>query len=153
MGGMLIVFKIQQSIIQVQMKEKMESDNSSYEYLRLSLRQYYKNKINSTEISIEGKMYDIKSRYFMGDSVKLLVINDIYEEIILQKIKDFIKAMSLPNQKHSNQFKFLISLKYLFPDSKIHIILPKLQFQILPKISLDFVSNDPEIKTPPPEIV
>ncbi len=153
LGGLLFVFNIQQCIAKYQMREKLESDTVLFEKLNLTAIEYKKCLIKSNEILFKGKMFDIKSVTLVGDSVKLLVINDIKEEQILLKIKDLSDNMSFPDRELPVQLKILSSLNYISPETEFTFLHPFFQILFQSQLAPEFVSNNPDILTPPPKLV
>jgi hypothetical protein len=152
MGGMLIILNIQQSIVQLRMGERLESDTSSFEYFILSNTKYKESMLNSKEISFKGKMYDINSRTFSVDSVTLQVIHDNDEEFILQMIKNFIANMGAPNRKQASQIKIFGLFKYISPQSELLFLIPSIHFNLYNLSGLNFDTFRMEIIPPPPKI-
>jgi len=153
MGGILIVFNVKKLIVQIEMKEKLDNNSANYETLILSIKQYQDNLINSGEISFEYKMYDIKSIDFQGDSVKLFVLNDREEEIILCCIKDFLNNMSPYNKKIPSQFSELISLDYLISTTDFKFKTSGFLLMLQGNFVEDLYSIYCGKRTPPPRLV
>ena len=150
---MLIVLSIQQQFVKHQMKEKLESDSTLFEKLAITREQYQKSKIKSDEIFFYGNMYDVKSAIIVGDSVKLIVINDVKEKNILRKMMALSNRMNSHNNKLPNQLNTLILLKYLSPEKEYEFFNPTFQIRICNKSVPDFISQIPDISSPPPRIV
>jgi hypothetical protein len=153
MGGMLIIFNVQQCVVHFKMKEKLKNDTSNFEYLNLTIGEYKENLLNSHELSFKGKMYDIKSSTFHGDSVKLLVFNDFEEEKIIQMIKALTNTISLPDSKIPSNLKILTLLKYIPSKTEYSFSDPSFQKVFYQQLNTDIESKNPEIQTPPPRLV
>ena len=149
-GGILIVFNIKQVIVQHQMKEKMENESSKFENLTLTTNQYKKCRINSKEIYFNGKMYDIKSIAFVGDSVKIMAIDDIEEKKIMDIIKMLSNKANDQNKNLPSQIQYITLLQYISPNSELEFLAPCFQIKIFYQAVFDFKSNKPEVQTPPP---
>lgn len=152
-GGMLLVYKTQQFYVQEEMQQTLNSDKTQFQKIILSLRDYQKSQINAHEISVKGKMYDVKSVNISGDSGALLVLNDSKEENILEKIKDFTEGTNRPNNDLPNQLQQLFSLNYLSPETDRIFFIPSLSIHVFRSLNLNIVSSDLDISTPPPKFV
>jgi len=152
-GGLLIVLNIQQQFVKHQMKEKLENDFTLFEKLTLTKEQYQKSKIESREIFFNGNMYDIKSEITVGDSVKLIVINDVKEKNILKKMMDLSNNMTSHNSKFPNHLNTLIWLKYLSPEKEFTFFNPVFKIKIGYGQVPDIISQILDISTPPPRKV
>jgi hypothetical protein len=152
-GGMLLIYKMQQCYVKQEMQQTLNNSKTKFQKITLSLSEYQKSKINSHEISINGKMYDVKSVNILENNVKLLVINDSKEENILQKIKDFTNRTNQPNSDLPNQLQQLLSLNYLSPEIKHFFFIPVFSINLFRQPNLNLVSNDSDIPSPPPKLV
>ena len=152
-GGILFIYKTQQFFVQQEMRQTLNSNKTQFQKITLSLSDYQKNKINAHEISIKGKMYDVKSTHISGDSLELLVVNDSKEENILEKIKEFKQETSGQNHSLHNQLKQLLSLTYLSPNTDGIFIISSLSMHLFPHPNLNTISSHIAISTPPPEFV
>ncbi|HZV67939.1 MAG TPA: hypothetical protein VFG10_00255 [Saprospiraceae bacterium] len=128
----------------------MDDEETPFEQITLSLPDYLKDKINNHEISIEGKMYDIKSVSISGDKVTLLVINDPHEENILKKLKEVLTGRKQSKSNRPHQLRPIHTLKYLSPEPEHNISFTFCSTIILSLPVPGFVTNDREIPTPPP---
>lgn len=152
-GWMLLILSMQQGYVQYKMSEKLKSNKATFEKIMLSTSEFEKSKINKNEIFLNGKMYDVKSATVYGDIVELVVINDIEEENILVRIKNFVKNTSVPNNKNPDQLHQLISLIYLQPFSESLLFIPSFNINLFCQPKLNIVSNYPDILSPPPRLV
>lgn len=149
---MLLIFKAQQCYVRYDMHEKLKSSHATFELLTLTFEEYQNSRINSDEISIHGKMYDVKSVVISGDSIRLLAINDYEEENILEKIKNFIEKSDLPNSALPNQLHKLITLVYLQVTPEYLYYLPSHFIYIFHSLSASISSCDSDIPSPPPKL-
>jgi hypothetical protein len=152
-GGMLFIYTVRQSHVRRGMQEVLNRRSTQFERMTLSVSEYQKSKINAKEIFVEGKMYDVKSMTVKGDAVELLVVHDIKEENVLKRIKDFSKRTEQPNNDLPNQLQHLLTLNYLSPCVEGLFFVPYLLIHVFPFSSLNIVSNNSDILTPPPEVV
>lgn len=152
-GGMLFVYKMQQCAVQLEMQQTLNDSKTYFEKMTLSVGDYKKNKINSREICIKGKMYDVKAVNISGNNVELLVINDSKEEYILCKIKDFINRVNEPTSNIPFQLQQLLSLYYLSANIDNLFLIRSLSIHIFCPLNLNLVSNFSDISTPPPQLV
>jgi hypothetical protein len=150
-GGLLFVLKVEQSIIQFKMSERLENSNSVFEKFTLSKSDYENSLINSDEILLNGNMYDIKSAELKGDSVELQALCDLEEEDILEDIKNLIKSTRLPIKDLPYKFQKLISLIYITPFSDSKLFIPSIDIFISGQFIPDTVSRNTSIFIPPPE--
>ena len=96
-GGMLLIYRIQQSYVQDNMIQSINSSKTQFQEIVLSRSDYQLSRINASEITINNKLYDVKSVNISGDRVNLLVLNDSMEENILAKIAEFTNNSRQPN--------------------------------------------------------
>jgi hypothetical protein len=134
------------------MEGKLKNDTSSFENITLSVSDYEKSSIHSHEILLNGMLYDIKSKTFLGDSVNLIVIKDLNEAKILNHIRQLSNNPNLPKNKFPSQIKLLISLNYIAPNVAFRNILPKILIYLFQTNILDFDSLKPDALVPPPKL-
>ena len=152
-SAMLLIYKVQQYSVQEEMQQTLGDDHAQFQKITLSLPDYEKGKINSHEISLSGKMYDIKNIRINGDSVELLAINDTDEENILGKIKEFITGKNHPNKELPVQLRQFLSLKFLPPQNNHTFLVPVVALHVFLPLNTFIISVDSEIHTPPPEFI
>lgn len=144
---------MQQSHVQHKMQQSIRRGETGFQKITLSLKEYENSKVNAFEISLNGKMYDVKSVTISGDIAELLVINDREEENILKEIKAFLtmndhKANTIPPQ-----LKVILSLNYLLPEVKQLFFIPSLSAYSFYFSGLHFSSVTAEVSVPPPELM
>jgi hypothetical protein len=108
-GGLFIAFKLQQYSAKAIMSMTMDRKETIYQPMTLSLTDYEKSLVEKNEIFYQGKMYDIKSKIFLGDSVDMMVIQDEKEEEIFKKVK---KLLTHETKKIPDTILHLLSLNY-----------------------------------------
>jgi hypothetical protein len=150
---MLAVYKLEQFYAENEMQDYLNCRETRFQTLRLSVREYRRDQVNDREISIDHKMYDVKSVKFSGDTVELLVLNDPREERILEKMNDFTHNGNPIDGDFLHPLKQLVFWNYLSDcrayDSIIHSIAGN-QYSLL---KLHIIPVYLEIITPPPESV
>jgi hypothetical protein len=138
--------------VQDEMKQSLNSNTCKFQKIILSFDVYQKCKINSNEIKINDKLYDIKSIKTSGSNIELLVMNDSKEENILAKIAEFTNNVPHSNNAIANNLKQLLSLNYIpLEANNGSFIYPSTVVKILFSIT-SVISNFPEIPTPPPRL-
>ena len=148
-GGYSIIYKIQQLRVRSEMLEELKEGQAVATKLTLSISDFQKSKINSSEIYFKGKMYDVKSVNISTDMVELLVINDTKEEKIIEKNNELSKNANGQNKLPSQLLK-LITMVYIFPVPNYQCLIQKRQNHFL--LSLEtLVSYKTEITSPPPK--
>ncbi len=153
-GGMLLVYQLQQRSVQQEMKQTLCNEPTRLEKITLSTKEYNSYKINAGEIAIDGKMYDVKSVKHSVHSVELWVINDQKEEHILQKIASFFhQNEAAPKSKFPNQLEQLFSLAYLLPENYSPRFRATVANHFYPLTLLYNTTDHLFIFTPPPELV
>ena len=70
-----MVYKMQQCAVKYEMREAIQNSQSHFETLTMTIDEFQKFKNGNDEVSINGKMYDIKSANFKGNEVVLMVLN------------------------------------------------------------------------------
>ena len=151
-GGLLLIYKIQQSCVQIEMLQEINSKQVKFQKLTLTLSEFQKCKINSNELSLNEKMYDYTSAVVTGNTVHLLVVNDIKEEGILEKIKVVTHNSRQQNNQLPNQISKFLTLTYIFPTVEKQFYFQEQQNIFLP-YSVNIVSFTSDILSPPPELV
>ena len=142
---------MRQSYVQFEMQKKLRNSQSRFEKLSLTLSEYKRSRIKEDEISINGKMYDIKSFQINGDKIELLAINDTEEENILQRIKDLITNNNTnPGSEVPSQLTDLITLDYIYPGSVSEIIFFEKQQENFYELFQTHSSFHPDVLSPPP---
>ena len=152
-GGGLQIYKIQQYCVQREMEQALNNEGTLFQQLTLSLSDFQKGEINADEISINGKMYDIKSLEIRGDKVELLVINDTREENILEDIKKSINSSNQQNKEHPYHFVKVLTLLYITPVTDNIFLLEKNKQNIFRSPCEIIISYKPGISSPPPRLV
>lgn len=150
-GGAWVCLKIQQFIAQHEMEEDIDEIETCFEKMSISLEEYTASKINNKEVSIKGKMYDIKSVTISNNIVELVVINDTKEEKILERIKKLTEA----NHRHGRNLPYyclnLTTLFYIYPDSPDITELPIFLHTSFRNYSDAIFSHYSGIQSPPPK--
>ena len=151
-GGGLLIYKIQQYYVQMEMERALNNEETSFQQLTLSFNDFQKGKINAHEISFDGKMYDIRSIKISGDKVELLVINDTKEENIIENIKRSVNPNDQQNKGLPSQFVKLLTLVYVVPATDPDLLLQKKQRHIFVPFCDIIVSHKSDITAPPPKL-
>jgi hypothetical protein len=112
-GGIMILYHLRQSLIRDEMKEALESNTTLFEKLTLPKARYLQCRIGSDEISVDGKMYDVKSVRDLGSSVELLTIDDVKEKQTINDIKTLTDKNSQQEKQLPYQLIQLLSLNYI----------------------------------------
>ena len=152
MSGGLLIYTVQQYIVQHEMEQVLNNDETSFQQLTLSLSDFQKGEINTDEISFNGKMYDVKSIKISGNKVELLVINDTGEENIIENIKKSVNTNSGQNKKLPYHLVNLLNWFYIYPASGNEFLLLEHRTSYLP-FSENVFSFISEISSPPPKLV
>jgi hypothetical protein len=150
--GMIFIFKIQQYYVQDEMKQSLNSDQTQFEKIILTLCDYQKCRINAGEIIIKNKLYDVKSVSISGTRVQLLLLNDPREETLLVKIAEFANNTRQTDNSLFNNLKHLLSLNYLPQEGFSSFFIYPSSFDKFILFNLNYISTFPEILTPPPRI-
>ena len=133
------------------MNRILESNNSVVENFTLSRETFNKSRISRKEISVYGKMYDIKSFSFYGNLVRLSVIRDKKEEWIICALKNALRD----GNEHDNgllvKIVKLLSLDYTLPSLLQDDFLTYSEKKHLPVLSELLHFRIADILTPPPE--
>ena len=85
-GGLILVYKLQQSYIQHRMALLVRQMSTGLTTLDISKKEYQQGKRGTNEFYFNGKMYDIKSAVVSGSTVRLEVAPDTDEDDVLSKI-------------------------------------------------------------------
>lgn len=134
------------------MQQTLVNSNTRFQKMTLSLDEYHKCKINSREIFVAGKMYDIKSITFIDDEVELLVIHDSKEDGVLKKMKEFVNRAKQPKNDFANKWRKLLSLNYLSAYKDELSFIPFHAINVFHVKKTNLASLDLDISTPPPQL-
>lgn len=151
LGGLLLLYKVQQYKIQYEMKEALYEDGAELQKLILSIAEFEKSKIDKHEIYYKGKMYDFKSAIIKNNTVELLVINDAKEEILYDLIRDLFTGTDKQKNKLPNQLSKLLTLTYLSSDKYIRLF-PPIHKNIFSVFTENIISADKKVSSPPPDV-
>lgn len=152
-GGLLFLLNAQRGFVQYKMSNVVLKENANFEKLILSKSTYQDSRINSKEISLAGKMFDVKSVLIEKDSVKLVVINDSKEENIVKIINNLLNATDIPCSQLPNQLYKLISLIYISPDFSYAFSIPSFHLFLFHHFNSDVVFQNGDILAPPPKFL
>ena len=135
------------------MQQLLKDNSSQFQNITLSLSDYQKSKVNAHEISIDQKMYDVKSAKFIGCKVELVIIHDKKEETILKNITKYANSRGLPGSQIPVYLQRLLSLNYLSPNIDRTFFIPSLLIQVFRSAQLILLSSISDIPSPPPKLV
>ena len=131
------------------MLEAIENKESHFTHLSLTLHDYINSQTRPGEISLKGKLYDIKSVQVSGNKVELMVMNDVNEEKIIEKINQLEKHSKEPGNSIPNKLMKFFSLLYLCPHPAQLFSSPA-SLTLRGKLNIHFISFIQEITAPPP---
>ncbi len=152
-GGLSLICKIQQGIVQDQMEQMLGNNATVFDTLTIPLADFEKIKTNPNEMSLQGKMYDIKTIKIKGDKVELQVLNDAKEERIFDHLKTLASQQPAKNKSQANCLLDLIGLMYVFSGSSVaHPLSPPAQPTYHPLCEM-IISQTKSVFSPPPEMV
>jgi hypothetical protein len=134
------------------MIQSINNSKTQFQKIVLSLSDYQKCKINASEITINNKLYDVKSVNISGDRVKLLILRDSMEENILVKIAEFTNNTRQPNSVLCNNLNHLLTLNYLPQAGYSNFFIYPSSIDKFILFKLNYISRFPEILTPPPRL-
>ena len=149
-GGLWLIYKTEQYCVQNEMEESLNSKETIFQKLSLSLNDFQKDKINDHEISINGKMFDIKSISVKGNKVELLALNDSKEESIIENINKSGNNGDQQNQELPTRLFKLLALFYISPSTDHNFLFYKKQQNILQSLCEIFISYKSGVSSPPP---
>lgn len=152
-GGLSLIFKIQQCCVQHQMVKILSNDKTFFETIVLSSTDYKRATIAPHEMLLNGKMYDINSMKTIGGKVELQVVNDHGEEQIIDNIKTLASNHQQSNKEQSNFLFQLIGLLYIFPDTDSDFALQPHLLQHYFSFCEMITSNTKSVFSPPPDLV
>ena len=108
---------MQQYVAREQMQHLLLNNDIPNQKIVIDKSEYAKSKIGSNEISINGKLYDIRSIKTNGDLIELEVINDTKEEGIIGKISQLSKSTTHKDNKLLEILVGLLTLDFIHPGS------------------------------------
>lgn len=150
-GGFMLIYKIQQHQVQIEMQSTLSKDHVETEKIILSNSDFQKNKINSREIILLGKLYDIRSVIHTGKDVELQVINDTREENILEKISNLVRNTGNGHDQLPNCLVQLLTMEFICPEPSCHFFNndPTTCSHQFNELIISVTSN---VVSPPPEL-
>ena len=95
------------------MERALNEDKADLQKMTLSLIELENARVGSNEISLNGKMYDVKSITTKGDFAELLVLEDSEEGGVIETIKRIAKGETTGGNPISTQLQKYFSLVYL----------------------------------------
>ena len=150
---MLLIYEIQQHRVQDKMRSAMQKKETTFEKLILSVSEFQKCRVNASEISLNGKMYDIKSIETYGNEIELTVMNDKEEKIILGRINDYVNNTNSSGNGTYQIFAKILSLIYLSSNTNPEFYPLQAGKIIFFSSLLNYSSNNSEVSSPPPRLV
>jgi hypothetical protein len=151
-GGVFVFYGLKQYYVKQEMRERIVSTKMGMQKITLSVSEFQTCKINETEISMNGKMYDVKSVSISGNKVSLEVFNDMEEDEIIEKINLSINN-SKQNKNQPDQIVQLLTSVYLHPSFQLSFT-NKGFHEITFRTDIDLIhSRELEISSPPPRLV
>jgi len=151
--GLLFRFNVKQTFVQFKMKYELKNNSERLEKLILTINEYSKNKVNSDEVFLDGKMYDIKSKKIVNGNVELMAIHDSEEEGIIQKIKQLVRNTGIPDSNLPSQLNQLISMVYLPTSNEQLKFIPDITKNIFLQFDSFIHSSFSTVFSPPPEVI
>ena len=152
MGGVLLIYKIQQYSVQHEMELALNNRETLFQKLTLSLGDFQKSRINAHEIVFNGKMYDLRSINISGDKAELLVINDTREENIIENIKNSVNTNNQQNKGLPHLLANLFTLLYIPTVSNLSFLLKEKQQNNFPSFCEYIISHKSDTSSPPPKL-
>jgi hypothetical protein len=149
-GGLYLVYRFQQFQAREEMRESLLNGQASLQTIHLSLDEYQNSKTDEKEIILSGKLYDIKSIRFQGNTAELVVTHDKKEEGVLGKIKRYMENKHLPDDM-GYQLMQLLSLNYVVPVKEKLTPVSFTLSNYFPEYSCSILCNTAGTFTPPPE--
>lgn len=152
-GGILLCYMAEQKLVRYEMKEKLENENAVFEKLILSKKDYNAAKRAHNELAFDQKLFDIKSKTFIGDSVHLLVINDTKEKQIEHKIEAYFAEDENPNSDQAKQIKKIFESHYLCPTQNEWRLANSWKYISYPEWDTTLLPINLNTTSPPPQLV
>jgi hypothetical protein len=149
-GGVMILYHLRQSHIRSEMKKALESNNTLFEKLTLPKVKYLQCRIGSDEISLDGKMYDVKSVRDLGATVELLALDDVNEQKIINEIKAHKKNQQ--DKELPNQLIQLLSLNYISSLPDFSFFLNGTDCSAFLSYNEEIINPNSDFPSPPPKL-
>ncbi len=153
-GGLLFYYQAQQYLMKQHMLKVVHNPNSLTTKLSLSFVDYQSATINQHEISLHGKLYDIKDLKIVKDKVELEVINDTGEENIIDDISETVSKNEDSKSKDVNgKLIEFLGLFYIVPSIPTWHCFSGDADNEYNCYHESGVSRTPEKYVPPPEVI
>ena len=135
------------------MLQELREKTSDFEKLTLSTAEFKKSKIDDHEFFYNGEMYDYKSAVYSDSTVELLVIKDVREIVVINKLKRI--ASNTNDDQNTGRMQLVKSFvaNYIFPIINIHKIFRVSEDLIFPKFLESTTTVKRELTSPPPELI
>ena len=151
-GGLMLVYQASQQIVKFWMARVIDTEESRFEQITLSISEYHSSKINRKELLYKGNMYDVKSQVVHNDSIHLTVINDMREKQIVDRIKYIAGQKNRQHKDLPNKIIKLYTLDYIHPSLQACIDVLLEISEIYRAMDVDYPSFKPDILSPPPRL-
>ncbi len=123
------------------------------ERMELPASEYSKSKVGLSEISVKGKLYDVKSVSFISsNTVQLLLLYDMCEEDIVDEIVKTVRKSSPQDKKSQQPLITLLTLDYILPASFYTVPLCGSVVKQYNLFCGSLLSKGIDVKSPPPEV-
>ncbi len=131
------------------MEQVVRNKESGFIDLEIPLSAF--NQSKTSEISYQGKMYDIKSYTIKGNTVYLKVVNDTEEDHINTQIKRLAQNNDTDQDNLIQHLLDLLTQLYICPVSEPFIALIDVREVKHTSFHPRLISHQPDIVSPPPK--
>jgi hypothetical protein len=133
------------------MHQTLASPKTKFQTLIIGISKLKDYKIEEDEISINGRLYDIKSFEIKNNKAILVLLHDHKEEWIMNMIKNLIQSDNENKNSIPIQLTQMLSLLYLPVDNHFDFVLHTADSKQAFNSLLRFISLCIPIVLPPPQ--
>ena len=151
-GGILFLCVAAQMSVKFSIQETLTDKRTKLERISISLKDYYRYRVEKNEIKLAGKMYDIKEITFCENHVELLAYHDKKEDGIVCIIKNLICGDESDNDFPLQIIKLIFSY-FIVPQSPFPLVASGLAGSLHQCNPDKWVSIPADNFSPPPEVI
>ncbi len=130
----------------------MNSSDKDLVHLSMSAAEFELNRINSHEVLINGKMYDIKLVTTSGNRVEITALEDTDEVEIKGRISNIVGSGETKTTIPRALIE-LLALNYVLPQNDFSIQCRHYHMLVFVPLSVPVLAGSSSIFVPPPQLV
>lgn len=151
--GFYAYFIVRQNQIRQEMRESIGTiPNEEFETFVLSKEEYELVRVNDHEVKIDGRMYDHSAPKFENGKIILHAKHDKDEDNLISLLSEVVNSASKDKKPVPSQLFNFFGLTFVSP-SLLVINIPSNGIELHDGFSVDLLSLDLPVESPPPRLV